>query len=121
MMLILTAVNLHIPKSDVHFEAQCLRHQDQERSARRHLLRPKKGAREPMMPILTAMRPTRRDSTMFHSCSSRLTSMLAPVVTKKRPSSMPRNGRMSASTYECISSVSCVQGPSYSSRGRLES
>ena len=66
-----------------------------------HLLRPNKGATEPMMPILTAMRPTSSDSTMFHSCSSRLTSMLAPVVTKNSPSSIPRNGLMSASTCTC--------------------
>ena len=71
-----------------------------------HLLRPNRGATEPMMPILTAMRPISSDSTMFHSCSSRLTSMLAPVVTKNSPSSIPRNGLMSASTCTCQNMLS---------------
>ena len=89
-----------IPSQDARAPRICQEHPSctgcQQRDT--HLLRPKKGATEPMMPILTAMRPTSRDSTMFHSCSSRLTSMLAPVVTKNSPSSIPRKGLMSAST-----------------------
>ena len=51
-----------------------------------------------MMPILTDSRPPNSAMTMGHCASSRLRSTDEPVVTKNRPSSSDRNGRMSAST-----------------------
>ena len=67
--------------------------------------RPNHWEMVPMMPILTASRPPSRATTMGHCANSRLRSMDDPVVTKNRPSSSDRNGRMSASTCDLAALV----------------
>ena len=58
-----------------------------------------------MMPILTDRRPPSRAMTMGHCAYRSDRSTDDPVVTKNRPSSSDRNGRMSAST--CETSAKC--------------
>ena len=61
--------------------------------------RPTSGPAAVTIDVLMTIRPASKPSTLGHSRASSSVSMLVPVVTKNRPSSSPRKGRMSASTW----------------------